>query len=198
MLRPAFLAVIATAAALTQSIAAEPHVPVSVHEALEKVIPGITPDSISATPVPGLYEVVLSTRVVYISADGNYVVFDTSTPVLPEDADLTWDVYAQWWSEPVIDGVTPSDLPLDAKTDITISGSGFRPGSWVYTTFVNGADGLEFSDVTVVDSSTITATISVDPGVALGTKLLSVQGLGTADGPLSGAYNNCLCLDVVP
>ncbi len=74
MLRPAFLAVVAAAAALTQSIAAEPHVPVSVHEALERVIPGIKPDSVSATPVPGLYEVVLSTRVVYISADGNYLV----------------------------------------------------------------------------------------------------------------------------
>ena len=41
---------------------------------LEKLVPGVEPDRISATPVSGLYEVVYGARVLYFSHDGRYMI----------------------------------------------------------------------------------------------------------------------------
>lgn len=54
--------------------AAAEQIPAALEEAAAKLIPGIEPDRISASPLPGLYEVFYGPTVIYVSADGRYVV----------------------------------------------------------------------------------------------------------------------------
>ena len=49
-------------------------VPEAVTQAVADLIPGLTPDSIGPTPVPGLYLVAFGAQVVYLSADGRYLL----------------------------------------------------------------------------------------------------------------------------
>ncbi len=41
---------------------------------LGSILPGVIPDSVSATPIPGLYEVMLGPRLIYVSEDGKYLI----------------------------------------------------------------------------------------------------------------------------
>ena len=43
-------------------------------KALAKTMPNVKPDKISATPVEGLYEVIVGSQVVYMSADARYMI----------------------------------------------------------------------------------------------------------------------------
>jgi thiol:disulfide interchange protein DsbC len=54
------------------AIAADP--PPEVVAALEKIVPGIPPDSIKLSPLPGLYEVAYGPSVVYMSTDGRFLI----------------------------------------------------------------------------------------------------------------------------
>ncbi|MCW8905956.1 MAG: DsbC family protein [Sedimenticola sp.] len=45
-----------------------------VRQSLEVLLPGLTPDSIRPTPVEGLYEVVVGSRLVYVTGDGRYMI----------------------------------------------------------------------------------------------------------------------------
>lgn len=47
---------------------------VQVKKALESMAPGAKADSITATSLPGLYEVIVGTEIVYISKDGHYML----------------------------------------------------------------------------------------------------------------------------
>ncbi len=47
---------------------------VQVKKALESMAPGAKADSITATSLPGLYEVIVGTEIVYISKDGRYML----------------------------------------------------------------------------------------------------------------------------
>lgn len=47
---------------------------VAIRASLAKELPTLKPDSISPSAIPGLYEVVLGPRIVYMSADGNYLM----------------------------------------------------------------------------------------------------------------------------
>ena len=49
-------------------------IPKAVTEAVADLIPGLMPDSIAPTPVPGLYLVAFGAQVVYVSADGRYLL----------------------------------------------------------------------------------------------------------------------------
>jgi thiol:disulfide interchange protein DsbC len=55
---------------------------------LEKLVPGVDPDRISATPVSGLYEVVYGARVLYFSQDGRYMI-DGNIIDIDQRTDLT-------------------------------------------------------------------------------------------------------------
>ena len=55
---------------------------------LEKLVPGVDPDRISATPVSGLYEVVYGARVLYFSQDGRYMI-DGNMIDIDQRKDLT-------------------------------------------------------------------------------------------------------------
>ncbi len=46
----------------------------AVRKALAELLPGVEPDSVTATPVAGLYEVAVGPRLFYISADGRYLI----------------------------------------------------------------------------------------------------------------------------
>lgn len=54
------------------AVAAEP--PARVIAALEKIVPGIAPDKIQLSVLPGLYEVSYGPSIVYVSADGRYLI----------------------------------------------------------------------------------------------------------------------------
>ena len=67
------MAVMALTSIVWQSaIAEEP--PATVVAALNKIVPGVRPDSIQASALPGLYEVSFGPNVVYVSADGRYLI----------------------------------------------------------------------------------------------------------------------------
>ena len=46
----------------------------SVEAALKQALPTIKPDSVSASPINGLYEVVVGARLFYVSEDGHYLM----------------------------------------------------------------------------------------------------------------------------
>lgn len=45
-----------------------------LRDVLKQVLPGETPDSIQMSKIPGLYQVVYGTLIVYVSADGQYII----------------------------------------------------------------------------------------------------------------------------
>lgn len=67
------MAVLAVTGLLGQPAAAEDP-PATVLTALEKLVPGIPPDRIEASALPGLYEVSYGPTVVYVSADGRFLI----------------------------------------------------------------------------------------------------------------------------
>ena len=46
----------------------------AVREALAAKLPGVSADDLRASPVPGLYEVMVGAQIVYVSADGRYLL----------------------------------------------------------------------------------------------------------------------------
>ncbi|WP_456379757.1 DsbC family protein [Thiolapillus sp.] len=48
---------------------------------LSRKLDGISPDSIEASPVPGLYEVLIGARLYYVSADGRYFIQGQMTDI---------------------------------------------------------------------------------------------------------------------
>ena len=53
---------------------AEAEVQERIKQSLAVLLPGVVPDSISKTPLNGLYEIVFGPRLVYMSGDGKYLV----------------------------------------------------------------------------------------------------------------------------
>ncbi len=60
----------------------------AIKQRLEKMMPGVTPDAVSQTPVSGIYEVVFGPQVVYMSEDGRYFI-KGSLIDLDKDENLT-------------------------------------------------------------------------------------------------------------
>ena len=67
------MAVLAVTSMVWQSAFAEDP-PAPVVAALTKMIPGIAPDSIEASALPGLFEVSYGPTVVYVSSDGRFLI----------------------------------------------------------------------------------------------------------------------------
>ncbi len=53
---------------------AEGGIPEAVTARLHTMVPGTLPDEVAATPVPGLYEARFGTTILYLSADGRYLI----------------------------------------------------------------------------------------------------------------------------
>ncbi|MCZ7535499.1 MAG: IPT/TIG domain-containing protein [Acidimicrobiia bacterium] len=131
-----------------------------------------------------------------ISDDGNMVAFTTPALVQSLSGDTAdngkIDVYARYYRTATITSVNPPSIPRGAATNITITGSGFRPGS-VPLSYSNVA----VSNVVVVNSTTITATLTVAADAWAGTQGLWMQGPGPAWNPTRGAYAECAgCLTI--
>ncbi|WP_369926937.1 DsbC family protein [Xanthomonas sp. NCPPB 2632] len=71
MLKKILPALLAGAVAMTAHAADDTQ---AVRAAVESLAPGIKVDSIAAAPMPGFYQVVASGRMVYVSADGRYML----------------------------------------------------------------------------------------------------------------------------
>jgi thiol:disulfide interchange protein DsbC len=71
MLKKILPALLAGAFAMTAHAADDTQ---AVRAAVESLAPGIKVDSIAAAPMPGFYQVVASGRMVYVSADGRYML----------------------------------------------------------------------------------------------------------------------------
>jgi len=53
---------------------ADEALPVALEDAVAKLVPGVEPDQVRQSPLPGLYEVAFGPTVVYVSADGRYLL----------------------------------------------------------------------------------------------------------------------------
>ncbi len=61
--------------ACNSALAAQPEADTAkVREAIERIAPDLEPDSITPSPLEGFFEVVVGAEVVYISADGRYLI----------------------------------------------------------------------------------------------------------------------------
>ena len=61
-----------------------------LRNSLKVLLPNLKPDAIAESPIPGLYEVTFGTRIVYLTADGRFLLkgqivdLETRTPVTEE------------------------------------------------------------------------------------------------------------------
>jgi thiol:disulfide interchange protein DsbC len=105
---------------VAQSAAASPEK--TIRKALTEIVPGVEIDSVSASPVPGLYEVMIGTQLMYVTADGRYFV-DGRIVDLKTRADLTEPRLAEA-RKVLVDGVGESQMvifgPADAKHTVTV------------------------------------------------------------------------------
>jgi thiol:disulfide interchange protein DsbC len=62
------------AVATTQADTVEPDVEAKIRNSLSVLLPNLQPDSIRSTPVENLYEVAFGMRLVYMTADGRYLL----------------------------------------------------------------------------------------------------------------------------
>ncbi len=133
-----------------------------------------------------------------ISADGRYVAFTSTADnvVAGTDDNFAEDLFVRSVPQPAVTGVAPgSAVPGATGVPVTITGSGFAGVPIVYTS----PGGVSFSGVTLVDDSTITATMSVDAGAAVGPRNVWVVDGGTGPGILAGGAGVCAsCLSIGP
>lgn len=62
------------AASIAASATGAANAPAVVHQALEKFAPGLKVDVIEPAPMPGFYQVIAAGQLVYVSADGKYML----------------------------------------------------------------------------------------------------------------------------
>jgi len=108
----ASLALLATG---TTAIGGEKEDLATVKAALKAAVPQTEPDSLSASPIPGMYEAVYGTQVLYISADGRYLLegdlFDLESRVnLSENR-------RQAGRAEVVNGIDPKTMIIFAAKD---------------------------------------------------------------------------------
>jgi len=68
------LRIFAAAAAFTLAAPAFAEAPAAIEARLKQVLPELQIDSVTETPVPGVYEVMLGSQVIYVSRDGRYMM----------------------------------------------------------------------------------------------------------------------------
>lgn len=68
-----WLAVLALLMTVSVSAQADNAVDAKIRTAMNEVLPGLVPDSITAAPIKGLYQVAYGPKLFYVSADGRYM-----------------------------------------------------------------------------------------------------------------------------
>jgi len=64
---------LAAAVTVTAAEPTPPPVPERLQQMLQQLVPGRAPDSVTATPLPGIYEVIYGTQLVYLNGEGRYL-----------------------------------------------------------------------------------------------------------------------------
>ena len=134
-----------------------------------------------------------------LSGDGRYAAFQSFDPLTSTDTDTDLDVYVRRVIDPVPTSMSPSTVARGTTASVAISGTGFSEVTSVFTVFANTpADDIYWSNVVVVDDTTITADVTVAPTADVGAELVFVQSPDGGPGFLSGAVGWCGCLTVTP
>lgn len=129
-----------------------------------------------------------------ISADGGYVAFlSFATNLIGADTNGVGDVFVQAANRPTVDFITPGAVVRGFSGPVMIAGVAFEPGA-----AISSNDGrITFSNVVVVDDETITATMTVAPGMPVGSYPMIVANPGGAWAPIKGASGQCTgCLQI--
>ncbi len=121
MMKPRFTLLALTLLMLaTQGAWASPEK--TIRAALAKIVPDLEIDSISPSPVTGLYEVMVGTQLMYVTTDGRYFV-DGRIIDLQTRQDVSEPRLAQARKR-LVDGVSESQMvifgPADAKHTVTV------------------------------------------------------------------------------
>lgn len=131
-----------------------------------------------------------------ISADGNFAAFAaeaTNLDVRRPDTNGVADVYLRFTTEPAPTSVAPNAAARGTAVGVTIHGQGFRTGDQVAV-----ADGgVTVTNVVVVDDTTITATFTVAPAAATGTRRVGVSRIPGGWYPglaAAGSCNGCFTI----
>jgi thiol:disulfide interchange protein DsbC len=94
----------------------------TIRSSLASIIPGVEISSVTASPIPGLYEVMIGSQLMYVTGDGRYFV-DGRIVDLETRADLTEPRLAAA-RKTLVDGVGESQMvifgPSDAKHTVTV------------------------------------------------------------------------------
>jgi thiol:disulfide interchange protein DsbC len=94
----------------------------TIRDALGKIVPGVEIDSVTASPVKGLYEVMIGTQLMYVTGDGRYFV-DGRIVDLETREDLSEPRLAGA-RKGLVDAVGESQMvvfgPADAKHTVTV------------------------------------------------------------------------------
>jgi hypothetical protein len=123
----------------------------------------------------------------WISADGQYVAFDTnSTNLLPGGGDSKRRVYMSVVNSVNIASIVPDHLPIDTTTNVTITGSGFEAGFMF--PYVAGAN---VSNLIVVNENTLTMDITVPVERDSGARTVLIGRLGDGPGIFTGSGFTC-------
>jgi thiol:disulfide interchange protein DsbC len=103
-----------------QSVSASPEK--TIRGTLATIIPGVEISSVTASPVPGLYEVMIGSQLMYVTGDGRYFV-DGRIVDLKTRADLTEPRLAEA-RKSLVDGITESEMvifePENPKHTVTV------------------------------------------------------------------------------
>ncbi|MCA8967274.1 MAG: DsbC family protein, partial [Planctomycetes bacterium] len=106
---------------VSAQVAAE-EVPASVTEAVGELLQGMPADSIAPSQVPGLYEVVVGPHVVYVSADGKYMLRGDVIDL--ESRDNVTETRRRGARAEAVAKVSEDDMivfgPKDAKHTVTV------------------------------------------------------------------------------
>jgi len=129
-----------------------------------------------------------------LSADGRYVSFHTTANNLGvNDGNNAFDVYVRAVSMPTIESITPSSVARGTSVALTVTGTGFLPGS--RARIVEG--GVTVDSVTVISETELEVAVTVDPGASPGARTLVVWSDGTGPGPSAVTHAICWgCLTV--
>lgn len=107
---------------LTYATAGAADEPTAVRENMERRLPGLSLGDISETPVPGLYEVVIGQKIVYVTEDGRYLLQGTLID-LQQQENLTAPRLKKIKAD-VVAGLDEDKMvifgPKDAKHTITV------------------------------------------------------------------------------
>lgn len=87
-----------------------------VRNSLRVLIPSLTVDSVSPSPVPGLYEVTFGSHIVYVSGDGKYLVQGEITDLMTREP-IT-ERRKQGLMQAAIEGLSEQDMIIYGDSDL--------------------------------------------------------------------------------